>query len=423
MNSQVAARIRGRRVLLLQGPVGPCFQRLADALLERGAELIHKINFNGGDAAFYPEGEPYTGTLDDWPAHLAAVCDRLGIDAIVLFGDCRPVHAGVSEVAGERGILVHVLEEGYFRPAYVTCETGGANGYSSIPSDPEFYKKRELPPEATPAPPPRFAYWIMAWWATLYYVACHLQRDSFPHYQHHRTLYLWKEAGRWVRGACRKWIFRIAELGIAKHLASSRRPFFLVPLQVHNDAQVVVHSPYADVPAFIEQVIGSFAEHAPPQARLVIKHHPMDRAYTDYTWLIKRLAQRHRLGRRVVYIHDQHLPTLLDACHGAIVINSTVGLSAIHQGVATKVMGKAFYDFAGLTFQGSLHAFWGAAGRSSPDPALYRNFRRWVIAQTQANDNFYAPIRRGKMVLQNNESRHQDGNGIGRRAEGAGEAG
>ena len=42
-----------RRVLLLQGPIGPFFWRLANFLKIRNADVV-KINFNGGDALFYP---------------------------------------------------------------------------------------------------------------------------------------------------------------------------------------------------------------------------------------------------------------------------------------------------------------------------------------------------------------------------------
>ena len=35
--------------------------------------------------------------------------------------------------------------------------------------------------------------------------------------------------------------------------------YFLVSLQVHNDSQIIDHSPYADVKEFITEVIKSFA--------------------------------------------------------------------------------------------------------------------------------------------------------------------
>ncbi len=43
----------GKRVLLLQGPVGPFFWNLSKDLQKRGADVF-KFNFNAGDALFYP---------------------------------------------------------------------------------------------------------------------------------------------------------------------------------------------------------------------------------------------------------------------------------------------------------------------------------------------------------------------------------
>ena len=201
------------------------------------------------------------------------------------------------------------------------------------------------------------------------------------------------EAGAWIRGAARKWTNKVRERGVMPALTGELSGrFYIVPLQVHNDAQVTMHSPFADVKDFLNEVMGSFALHGPKSAHLVIKHHPMDRAYRDYRDMIGRLARLYGISSRVHYIHDQHLPTLLEHARGAVVINSTVGLSAIHQGVPTKVLGRAFYDFAGLTFAGSLSQFWFEAAQQQPDRALYQQFRRWVIANAQLNDNFYCPM-------------------------------
>ena len=46
--SSVASPFCGKRVLLLQGPVGPFFSNLAHDLRHAGAEVL-KVNFNAGD--------------------------------------------------------------------------------------------------------------------------------------------------------------------------------------------------------------------------------------------------------------------------------------------------------------------------------------------------------------------------------------
>lgn len=384
----------GRRILLLQGPVGPYFRRLAAQLRDQGAAAVVKVNFNGGDRLFYPGGIDYTGKTHHAAAFVETLIDRERIDLVILTGDCRPVHAGVAALCSLRGVELRVFEEGYFRPAYITCEFGGVNGYSAIPNDPDFYRglgEQEPVREAMPA---RRTWWAMAAWATLYYLACKMLAPLYPHYRHHRPLHVLAEGMRWIRSAVRKWKYRYIESSAMSRLTGELSGrFFLVPLQVHNDAQVQVHSPYPDVVVFIAETIRSFAENAPADTVLVLKHHPMDRAYRDYRGLIEFLEHSFNAHGRVLYIHDQHLPTLLDHARGAVVINSTVGLAAVHQGVPTKVMGKAFYDFAGLTYQGALDFFWRQARDHVPDRGLYLTFRRWVIRHTQINDSFYRPIR------------------------------
>ena len=88
-----------------------------------------------------------------------------------------------------------------------------------------------------------------------------------------------------------------------------------------------------------------------------------------------------------MYIHDQHLPTLLSHARGCVLINSTVGLSAIFHGIIVKNMGEAIYDMPGLTFQGELKDFWTSSEK--PDHNLYEKFYNYVINSTQINGNYY----------------------------------
>ncbi|MDD1648792.1 MAG: capsular biosynthesis protein [Methylococcaceae bacterium] len=381
----------GRRVLLLQGPVGPFFARLAKDLGRAGAQVF-KVNFNAGDWLFYPrDALNYHGTMEDWPDWFEALIARLGIDAILLFGDCRPIHRVAHAIAARHGLEIGVFEEGYVRPDYVTLERFGVNGNSQLPREPEYYKWK--PPLVPPKRDVGNAYWPMVWYGFCYFTIGALGWLWFRHYQHHRPLSV-LEALPWVRSVWRKQWYRWTERDAQQALTTrlSQR-YFLVPLQVFNDAQIKIHADFGGVEHFIETTLDSFARHAPEDAFLVFKHHPMDRGYRDYTALIAHLAKAAGIGRRVYYIHDQHLPSLLDHARGVVVVNSTVGLSALLHGAATKVCGKALYDMPGLTFQGSLDQFWRAAPDNKPDLALYRRFRDYLVARTQLNGSFYKPMK------------------------------
>jgi BexC/CtrB/KpsE family polysaccharide export inner-membrane protein len=378
----------GKNVLLLQGPIGPFFSRLAYDLRQAGA-TVHKVNFNGGDWLFYPTGAiSFNGSMDEWPRFLGELLDTHAIDTVLLFGDMRPIHRSVSKLLKERKVRVGVFEEGYIRPDYVTLELDGANGNSSLPRDPQLYFEHD----AEPVPPPkpvRNAFRWMGIWATLYYVASALFSPLYPRYRHHRPLTL-TELGPWILSAWRKYRYRIKEKGLQEQIVTEYDGrYFLVPLQVHNDSQLYAHSDFDSVWSFIEDVVVSFERYAPEEAVLVFKHHPMDRGYYDYGRFLQDLTKELGLDGRLIYLHDQHLPPLLKHAKGVVLINSTVGLSALHHRCPLKVCGTSIYDLPGLTFQGSLDEFWRKAPAHKPDPKLYASYRDYLIRHTQLNGSFY----------------------------------
>lgn len=386
------AAYAGKRVLLLQGPLGPFFRRLAADLEAVGASVL-KINFNGGDLLF--SGSPsiaFRKPLEEWGPFFEQVLVEHRIDTVLLFGDCRPVHQVAHAIAARRGITIGVFEEGYIRPDYVTLEQHGVNGHSLLPRALDFYARAR----ATDAPPVRHVgnmFWYAALWAVLYYVASALLWPLFRHYQHHRPLSI-LEGLPWIRSIWRKQWYRRKERGIQRRLATEySKRFFLVPLQVHNDAQVHTHSDYESVEQFIGHVIASFAACAPADTMLVIKHHPMDRGYHDYARLIDALAQEARITERLLYIHDQHLPTLLEHARGVVLINSTVGLSALTHGTPLKVCGSALYDLKGLTYQWPLDSFWQDAEHLKVNRKLFQQFLSYLIDTTQLNGSFYRRLK------------------------------
>jgi capsular polysaccharide export protein len=386
----------GRRVLMLQGPVGPFFSRLAADLTLAGA-FVFKVNFNGGDWLFsrstaFQRVFDFTGHPEDWPAYFLDLLLRLNIDTVFLFGDCRSMHVAAMRVIREQGgIRVGVFEEGYLRPDFITLERDGVNNNSSLPDDPRFYLSQ--PEQTLPASRSLGStYGQAAKWGMMYFAAASVGRLRFIRYRHHRRLGI-SDGPSWVRSFWRKQIYGWTERHVLPELVGSHSGnFFLVSLQTRGDAQMSVHSDFDSVEQFIEHVMASFADHAPTDAWLVLKHHPLDRGYSDYTGLIAGLVRRHGLEGRCHYIHDQHLPTLLQHTRGVVVVNSTAGLSAVGEGVPVKVCGKAIYDIQGLTFQGALDDFWKHAHLAKPSARLYQAFRNYLICHTQHQGSFYKQL-------------------------------
>lgn len=384
----IGTRFSNRRILFLQGPLGPFFRRLALDLKATNAK-VYKINFNGGDWFFYPTNSiNFRYKLEEWPVFFKKVLAELSIDVVMLFGDARPMHIVACEIAHHLGLEVLVFEEGYVRPNYITLEQSGVNAHSVIPRIPDFYLNTKLTEITTPKEVGN-TFWYAALWAILYYLSSSLLWPWFRHYKHHRPLNL-LEIVPWLRSFWRKAIYAVSERNMQNILVSIlSNKYFLVPLQVYNDAQISNHSKYNSIQQFIEEVVNSFATYAPKDTHLVIKHHPMDRGYHNYHALIEDLAQMYNLKDRLHYIHDQYLPTLLNHAKGTVLINSTVGLSALYHNTPLKVCGRAIYDMPGLTFTGTLDDFWCNTQNAIPDRKLFEHFYCYLINNTQLNGSFY----------------------------------
>ena len=96
---------------------------------------VERINLSGGDRVFWPRlgAVDYRGRFPDWRSFLGAFLHERGVSDVILFGDCRPYHRVAVDLARSRGIAVHVFEEGYFRPDWITLERDGTNGHSRLP--------------------------------------------------------------------------------------------------------------------------------------------------------------------------------------------------------------------------------------------------------------------------------------------------
>lgn len=382
----------GKNILLLQGPIGPFFSRLASDLEEAGARVF-KINFNGGDWLFYCRNSiNFRLHPNEWPSYLYDFLKKNNINVLFLFGDCRPLHRVAHQIALKLNIDIGVFEEGYIRPDYITFERYGVNSNSLVPSDPDFYTQLPEIPLANVAHVGK-SFWYAAMWGMIYYAASVSMRPYFKYYQHHKILSIWQGLF-WIRSLWRKWLFSYQQKNVLKEMTSKHdQNYFLLPLQVHNDAQIHHHSEFYSIDAFISFVINSFAQHAPNECQLVIKHHPLDRGFHDYHKLIDVVCNSKELRSRVHYVHDLHLPTLLNHARGVVVVNSTVGLSALIHNCPVIPCGNAIYDIEGLTYQGSLDTFWKESLVNKPDEKLLNKFLSYLISRTQLNGNFYKRLK------------------------------
>lgn len=388
-SARVSVAPQSDSVLFIQGPIGPFFSRIAKDFTERGFD-VHKINLNGGDKFFYrlENAVDYTGSREDWACFLRAYVEKQNISRVYVFGDCRYYHDEAKRIASLLSIDFYVFEEGYVRPNYITLEKAGVNGYSQLMKRPAIIGAASSSAENI-ATAGRWCFVLAAIYSMIYYLAASVYKDKFPYYVHHRPLGWLREGAIWLRSGYRKVLNLNAGQRVVIEIEQRwSSQYFLCPLQVHCDKQVVVHSPFESIDEFIREIITSFAKSAAKNCALVFKHHPLDRGYTEYSQLIDAITTELGVKDRVYYVHDVSLPKMLQQAKGTVMINSTVGLSSLFHNTPVKVLGDAIYDRKGLAFQGSLHDFWCDPG--VVDAEEVDRFRSFLMRNNQINGNLYS---------------------------------
>lgn len=378
--------------LLLQGPVGPFFRQLGGGLLNAG-HRVYRINFNGGDRIFWrlstAVAVDYTDHLDQWPDFLAEHLSKWNITDVLLFGDCRPLHRVAVRLARLRGLRVHVFEEGYLRPNWVTLEHGGVNGYSTLPRDSGGFQHAAANlPEWTGGTPVPSDFFRRAFEDVIYNCALVLFGGYYRGFRTHRPWHPFVEYAAGARRFFRKPKLKKFATAQIEYLLSSMKPYYLFPLQLDADSQIRYHSPFGRMAPAIESVVTSFAKTAPDDSLLVITEHPLDNAVVDQRIVAEHCALQTGISSRVLYLQGGSPDVLVQKCRGLVTVNSTIGVLGLGFGIGVKTLGEAIYDLPELSFQGELDDFW--KNPTPADPVTFDAFRRVVAAQTQINGGFYS---------------------------------
>jgi capsular polysaccharide export protein len=286
-------------------------------------------------------------------------------------------------------VPVHVFDEGYIRPDWVTLELGGVNGHSSLPRDPEWY--RRIAAALPPVPPHRqvpASFRRRATEGLVYNAADVLTRWRYPHWSNHRPWHPVVEGVGWYRKLRRRRVREAESAALLQRLLTGSDPYFLFPLQLESDAQIRLHSPFAGMAPAIRLVVESFACNAPPGTRLVVKEHPLDNGVRDWAQETADAAALYGVADRVAYLATGDIVPIAQAARGMVTVNSTSGTFGLASGVPVVVLGHAVYDVPDLTNQAGLDAFW--PDPVPPDPATFAAFRRVLIERCLIPGGFFS---------------------------------
>lgn len=386
-----------RSFLFLQGPISPFFRELGAALAARG-HAVRRINLSLGDRIFWHDerSEDFRGRPAAWPGHVARRMRELGTTDLVLLGEQRPMHLAAIAAARAQGVAVTVTDFGYLRPDWIILERDGLNPLSHYPRD-----RAGILRLAEGLPPPdmrrrhieRFR--LQAMWDMVFHLANTLPWP-FGHYESfllHPPLPAYLGTGwRLLRRGARR---RLAEATLAR--IPPEAPLFLFAMQMETDYSIRAYSPYPGMEAPIRETIRSFAAHAPPDAFLVVKVHPLDPGLKRWEARVRRIARAHGVKPRVRTVDAVPLDPLIERAAGMVTVNSTAGLRAIQLGKPVLPLGEALFRVEGLSHGAGLDAFWRAP--EAPEPALADAFLRGIAHHLHIRGDFYGMHGRRAAVL------------------------
>ena len=382
-----------RVFLLLQGPHGPFFDRLGKLLRATGA-TVWRVAFNAGDAFFWSDADHllrFQQPVAAWPEALSRILQEKGVTDIVLYGDVRPIHAAAKQAAEAQGLTLHIFEEGYLRPFWISYERGGSNGFSRLMgfSLPQMHAALRGHQAEVPRPPANWGDMRQhKFYGALYHFLVLAANRRFPHYRTHREIPVRREFVLNLRRLLLSPLLAVDNAVRTARIRRSGHPFTLVLMQLEHDASFRAHSDYPDMAAFTAEVLEAFAAHAPRHHHLVFKAHPLDDGRSHQRRDIRHKAAQLGILNRIHHVPGGKLAPLLAQARSVVTVNSTAAQQALWRGLPVKAMGRAVYDKPQLVSDQPLAEFLLQPQR--PDPVKYRSYRDYLLETCQIPGGFYA---------------------------------
>lgn len=391
----------GRNFLFLQGPHGPFFYQLGQKLRATGAGVL-RVGFNAGDHAFWRDREgfiAYRAPLDQWSVWLAQLIAERRITDIVLYGDTRPIHAEAVKLATALGLCVHVFEEGYLRPYWISYERGGSNGHSRL-MDMGVSEMQGLLKQANAEMPAAPDHWgdmrEHIFYGALYHWFVLFRNRNYPNFNTHRSITVGREFRLHLNRLILMPFHWAGRLRATRLIKKGGFPYHLALLQLDHDASFRAHSPFADTTEFLQLVISEFAKGAPGHHHLVFKAHPLEDNRVPLPREIHRLAAEYALSDRVHFVRGGKLARLLDAAQSAVTVNSTAAQQALWRGLPLIAFGRAIFAKPEFVSRQPLAEFFAKPQR--PDTKAYRDFRQFLLETSQVAGGFYAARSRRQLL-------------------------
>ena len=381
-------------VLLLQGPVGPFFSILQRKLMSNGYPVT-RISFNAADRLFISKDLckiDFSGNLKDWEIQFQKFLDTKKIKCVILFGADRPIHQIARNICLKNDIKVFCLEEGYFRPGFITFELGGNNASSPLanklpPNDFIYENEKSEFKEAK-----KFSNSIFknkSFYGFIYYFFRECFTIRAQRQLYHKQINLLTQAFFWIKN----YLIWLKNSKADKRLLEklSKKQFFMVALQLDSDMQTRFHSNGWKKNDIIKEVVESFANSSNKSSYLVFKVHPLERGHMAHDKLITDISKNFDISHRIFVLQTGSIGHWLKYASGVIAVNSSSCFSAIYHGCKILLLGNAIFDHECIVTKyekkSDLDSFWSK--EYSYNKSFSHNYLGWVKQNACLKGDFY----------------------------------
>ena len=136
----------------------------------------------------------------------------------------------------------------------------------------------------------------------------------------------------------------------SNEVADLTKPYIFVPFQVHDDTQVIIHSPYIrdmkELTVWVADAVKRHNQTHNDNLRIIIKEHPSDFGRANYDSLKKMYPE-------ITFLKTYPTEALINKAKAVITINSSVGIESLLKHKKVITLGNAAYSIDGVVKQAS----------------------------------------------------------------------
>ena len=143
-----------------------------------------------------------------------------------------------------------------------------------------------------------------------------------------------------IRAQKKRWYQKKKELPTLTETPDLDTPYLFVPFQVHDDTQIIIHSPYvhnmAELTEWVVAAVRQYNNTHQENLRIIVKEHPSDNGRCNYDDLRARYPD-------ITFLKTFPTKQLINKAVAVITVNSTVGMESLLQHKHVITLGNATY--------------------------------------------------------------------------------